>query len=887
MNRLLLALLLFPLPAAAQLAAPTFFDTSAPAITYNTPTVFPIGGPTGATICYGINVTPTAATAGTCDTKSGEFTYSNPITISGTGTWNAIATQAGQTNSSVTTVAFTIATFSVPAGTYSFSPVVTLYPDYIHVGGTACYTLDGSTPTESGNACTHGTTYSGPITVSSSATLSVLFTRAGQSDSSVLTAAYTLTGAAKTWYVNSAIGGTRYSSNYTTGLCDGSANTAPVGSTPNQHCAFSDFRMLYQDGTYTYGPDLSGCGASCEFPSWGWVIAGGDTVIVEGDNAGGVAYRIGWNTPNASTYCTSGYNCWGITGDNGGSGMPPPPSGSASQPTRILGQNYAACSTGNATNHSLLTQLFGGYGVSYDLQLDGASNVQLECLEITAHTQAVAGTNGTCGLQGVPLYPTGCSKSSPLSDFDGAGLHFNVQTGNLLLQDIYIHGHKGSGISGPIGGTVTMIRDYMGFNAFAGWDFSGGNSYDIPNASTAAINASYVTQIGNGCDEQYPLVNSYPAVACHDTNSGGFGDSWSGQDSYLASFTCNYCIQMYNTKDGWIGPHFAVETTLAENSVSIGNMGQQLKFDVQGGGTALFVNNLIVGNCNRMSETVPGAAQNFAAAAAFTATGSGTNLTVSSVSGVLTVGSIIGGYGIPLGTTIVSQSSGTTGGAGVYVTSVATTAAGTPALMGLEGSYLTGFCRASGDVITPYSDTGSTILFGNNTIVAYSPTIFDMSVCFGSCGAFTFKNNLINGYLNTDPTYTSTIGNGQVPALYYEAPGGTVATNQIEYNIRNGDTCGGTINCASPQMLSQPTTPMTLEPQLDVFNPTPTGNSFNLTSGSPAIGAGTTYTGLPSTDYYGVATTSPPVIGGVNYVAAPSYSGSYGIGFSCTGCSIH
>ncbi len=62
--------------------------------------------------------------------------------------------------------------------------------------------------------------------------------------------------------------------------------------------------------------------------------------------------------------------------------------------------------------------------------------------------------------------------------------------------------------------------------------------------------------------------------------------------------------------------------------------------------------------------------------AVFTATGSGTNLTVSAVTlGTITIGDTISGTGIPTGTTIVSQTSGTTGGPGAYVTSVATNAA--------------------------------------------------------------------------------------------------------------------------------------------------------------------------------------------------------------------
>jgi hypothetical protein len=59
-----------------------------------------------------------------------------------------------------------------------------------------------------------------------------------------------------------------------------------------------------------------------------------------------------------------------------------------------------------------------------------------------------------------------------------------------------------------------------------------------------------------------------------------------------------------------------------------------------------------------------------------TGTGSGTNLTLSSLTGYVSVGDIVSGTGVPAGTTIVSQTSGTTGLAGVYVTSAATTSSG-------------------------------------------------------------------------------------------------------------------------------------------------------------------------------------------------------------------
>lgn len=50
-------------------------------------------------------------------------------------------------------------------------------------------------------------------------------------------------------------------------------------------------------------------------------------------------------------------------------------------------------------------------------------------------------------------------------------------------------------------------------------------------------------------------------------------------------------------------------------------------------------------------------------------------LTVTAVTGLISVGDSIAGTGVPVGTSIISQLSGTAGGAGVYITSGATTAA--------------------------------------------------------------------------------------------------------------------------------------------------------------------------------------------------------------------
>lgn len=62
--------------------------------------------------------------------------------------------------------------------------------------------------------------------------------------------------------------------------------------------------------------------------------------------------------------------------------------------------------------------------------------------------------------------------------------------------------------------------------------------------------------------------------------------------------------------------------------------------------------------------------------AAFTATGTGTSLAVTSVTGLISIGDAITGTGVPTSpvTTFASQVSGTVGGAGTYLTNQATTA---------------------------------------------------------------------------------------------------------------------------------------------------------------------------------------------------------------------
>lgn len=832
MKRILQFVILFSLAThlVAQLAAPVFKNPESNVInsiwnvttnTYPSAFLLVIVPPAGATACYTTDgSTPTAPSAGTCSGGTTQ-TYSVPFNIPGTVTVKAISTQAAHTNSSAASVTITLQPFyplptgttyttqDMPGmtyqanGTYAYSPVVTLAGTF---GSNLIYTTDGTTPTVSGTCtATNGTAAANgtQITVSTSETIKFIPCIGGVTGA-MQTGVYTIRSPV-TWYVR-ADGGGIYDTNRAAGSpftgingipfsgqaigCDGQHDAAWTSGT-NQPCALNDFRFLYDDQT----PDNSK-----------WIPAGGDTIVVEGcaTNA---------NQPyNASPDCRIGFDkptydgspafwCYGLPG-NQLCFNPPPPSGSVAHPTIIEGVCAVTntCHSGNSTINANLSQLFGGFGVLTGLNLYDSQNVIVNGLEVTTH-------NGACSDSGTPSYPTGCIRTgASTSDYGADGFKTNNYT-IATLTDVYEHGGADSGIHGPIG-NMTMTRVFVGFNGFAGWNFA--DTPDTPDGVGATITANYVTMTGNGCLEQYPLVNTFPAKACWDDVSGGFGDSWSGQDSLMTSFVCNHCTMLYNTKDGFIGPHTLIGSLTIENSSSIGNMGEQWKWAQL---ALTFVNNLTVGNCKRFDSTLPGAVQSF-------------NLST-----------------------------------------------------GLPGSYLSDFCRAAGDMFSFSTDpliplSGSpSVLIGNNTNIGYNPTIFDFS-CGpagggGDCTGvpYVLKNNLNLGY-----------SEGTTPALYFINAGTNIvltSTNNVEAFMSTSDTCGvNGIICTDPLLTSQPAQGSTPpESALDVFNPQGgAGNSFYPTLSSPALLAGTTYTGLPSTDFYGTVQTSPSVIGGVLPPGTPTVS---------------
>lgn len=375
----------------------------------------------------------------------------------------------------------------------------------------------------------------------------------------------------ETWYVRRD-GGTRYSPKAPTGQCDGKADVAYPGKGVNRHCAFKDYRYLWDD--QSYGSDS-------------WVIAGGDTVIIR-DGPWRVGFDAGSGRGAGYTWCFGGQGPYACTN-------PRIPSGTLGKYTRILGGNYASCANGNVTDRSTLTQIFGGFGVGTALNLGGAQYVDVECLEITSHSQ--------CINHGKPRLPRGCSHGSPLDDYDSEGIRTDVNTHDVLLQDLWIHGHTDRGIIGPIGGEVTARRVDIAYNGMAGWDFDDGNSTPSPNG---VWNFIYSTIEWSGCNQIYPGAG---ADTCYGQSDGGYGDGVGTPPGTCLTANIDHSTFRYNTQDGLDLGHIDKGTCSLKitNSTAYGNNGGQFKWGPNEN-PAVFENNTVVANCLRLSAPIAGAA---------------------------------------------------------------------------------------------------------------------------------------------------------------------------------------------------------------------------------------------------------------------------------------
>lgn len=143
--------------------------------------------------------------------------------------------------------------------------------------------------------------------------------------------------------------------------------------------------------------------------------------------------------------------------------------------------------------------------------------------------------------------------------------------------------------------------------------------------------------------------------------------------------------------------------------------------------------------------------------ASFTGSQTGTNLTTTSTSGLISVGDVIAGVGVAGGTTILSQTSGTTGGDGVYVTSV-------------SGTASTASCTASSTVLNVTADTDHAVAAGQ--------TLAGASVAAG-----TLITTQLGGTTGGIGTYRLSGAPQQIPS---EAMTGVATTPVVTFDSLSG-----------------------------------------------------------------------------------------------------
>jgi len=320
-------------------------------------------------------------------------------------------------------------------------------------------------------------------------------------------------------------------------LCTGTTDAAYSGSGDNQECAWNHpFQALPPEGPVR--------------------IKGGETlVIAEG------SYMMGYSAPGAES-CDSDYpwDCF----------MPPVPSGAPGSPTRILGAGWDSGCTSPP-------ELWGTERAYYILNLDGASNVEVACLEITDH--AACTDDHTGGLA--------CKRDIyPFGEWAESGLYAADST-NIILRDLNIHGLSNRGIHAGRLSDWTVERVRLAANGYAGWD----GDIDDNDANSGTLEFHEFVVEWNGCVETYPDLEP---IGCWAQSAGGYGDglgtgqtggAWIFEDSAFLHNTSDGLDLLYTRQEG---SSVVIKRTIAE-----GNAGNQIKTT----GPAHLENVIAVSNC--------------------------------------------------------------------------------------------------------------------------------------------------------------------------------------------------------------------------------------------------------------------------------------------------
>jgi hypothetical protein len=463
----------------------------------------------------------------------------------------------------------------------------------------------------------------------------------------------------------------------------------------------------------------------------------------------------------------------------------------------IRGQNYGNCHTAGHTGLVNPTVLSGINGLFAVFQVGGTSGVTISCVEVTQPD--------TCTTAGAGFGPGQCTSTSNFVNY--AGLMLAYQTGqgpaNMTLTDFAVVGTSSNGIMGShlnllSTDTFTASDIYLIGNGQAGWNGDGGGCNNSCE-SVGTMNLNYMDIEWNGC----MAVKPYNIGITPEQNTNGF----------------NYC---YGQNSQGYGDGFV---QIAAGNLTMNVTHSIFKYNTQDGfdGAHLSDDPTTSPTTNISSSWSEGnAGQTFKIGAGASSTAIN-NVSISNCH-------------------VLTQASSFPNNPPGWIT------------LDYGDS-----CRANGDQWGLTLRPNTSITLENNTSLGYGTVMYDLecSLFVTNCdgATFLFTNNLSKGYPDPNPNNSEQLASG-----FYFGPGGpgqppvsssvATASNNLWSTMRTGcpdSSLPGETNyvCADPLLVG--------ESNIDAINP-------SLTSGSPAIGAGVSISGI-TTDINGVTRPNPPSIG--------------------------
>jgi hypothetical protein len=296
-------------------------------------------------------------------------------------------------------------------------------------------------------------------------------------------------------------------------------------------------------------------------------IGGGDTLVI-----GAGSYMMGRGAPGTESLekCRKDWP-W----DCHAGAVPAGPS--ADRATRILGAGYdSGCSKA--------PELWGTQRASEVIDLEGSSNVEIACLEITDHSGCIEFHNAQKSDR--------CERDAePYGSWAPAGIAA-ADSANVRLRDLNIHGLAHDGIRAGRLRDWTLERVRIVGNGWAGWNGDVGGDGSANNGHMVFRDVEIAW---NGCLEAYP---SGRHSGCWGQENGGYGDGL-GTAATGGDWLFDHVNVHHNTQDGIDLLHALAEATIAFRNVHAeANAGNQLKAS----GSVTIEDSTVVGSCAELSR---------------------------------------------------------------------------------------------------------------------------------------------------------------------------------------------------------------------------------------------------------------------------------------------